>query len=115
MATFKVFQIQLTDSEIDQINAAGDHFAVPKNKVRMGLQFNDEPQELVNEGFEKGYFDHVSNIIADSLEGVFHVGNVGPEASIERLAPMHSVSVGDVIEDENGDRHMVASFGFTQV
>ena len=70
---------------------------------------------LVKEAFEKGYYEHVSNITADSLEGVFHVGNMGPEENIERFAPMHSLSVGDVVLDENGMYHMVASFGFDAV
>ena len=41
---------------------------------------------------------------------------MGPEESIERLGKMHSVSVGDVIRDnEMGTYHMVDSYGFTQL
>jgi hypothetical protein len=46
---------------------------------------------------------------------VFHTGNVGPEDRIERLAQMSSVSVGDLIVAENGERHVVASFGFKEI
>ena len=35
-----------------------------------------------------------------------------PEENIQRLSPMYSVSVGDIIEDESGVKNVVASFGF---
>ena len=114
---YKIFQINLTDAEIDAINAAGDHGADPKNVLRMKIEMSHGKPvgELVKEAFEKGYYEHVSNITADSLEGVFHVGNMGPEENIERFKPMHSVSVGDVVLDQDGMFHMVASFGFDAV
>ena len=122
---YKIFQINLTDDEIDTINAAGDHDAVPKNKLRLDIMtismlkhemsFGKSVGHLVKEAFEKGYYEHVSNITADSLEGVFHVGNMGPEENIERFLPMHSLSVGDVVEDAEGVRHVVASFGFEEI
>lgn len=114
---YKIFQINLTDAEIDAINAAGDHGAVPKNKLRLDIEMSHGKPvgDLVKEAFEKGYYEHVSNITADSLEGVFHVGNMGPEENIERFKPMHSVSVGDVVLDQDGMFHMVASFGFDAV
>lgn len=117
MAVYKIWQINLTDAEIDTINAAGDHGAVPKNVLRMKIEtsFGKPVGHLVKEAFEKGYYRHVSNITANSLEGAFEVGNIGPEANIERFAPMHSLSVGDVVLDQDGMFHMVASFGFDAV
>ena len=114
MAVYKIWQINLTDEEIDTINAIGDHGAVPKNLLRMKIEmsFGKPVGDLVKEAFEKGYYEHVSNITADSLEGVFEIGNIGPEENIERFAPMHSLSVGDVVLDQDGMFHMVASFGF---
>jgi hypothetical protein len=115
---YKIFQINLTDEEIDTINAADDHGAVPKNVLRMKIDmpFGEmDIKPLVAEAFELGYYEHVANITADGLEGVFHVGNMGPEENIQRFLPMHSVSVGDVVEDENGVRHVVASFGFEEI
>ena len=114
---YKIFQINLTDAEIDTINESGSHSAVHKNVLRLDIEmsFGKPVGQLVKEAFEKGYYEHVSNITADSLEGVFHVGNMGPEENIERFLPMHSLSVGDVVEDAAGKRHMVASFGFEEV
>ena len=114
MKTFKIFQINFTDAEVDVINSNGSS---GKYVLRMKIEmsFGKPVGHLVKEAFEKGYYEHVSNITADSLEGVFHVGNMGPEENIERFAPMHSVSVGDVVMDEDGMYHMVASFGFEPV
>ena len=46
---------------------------------------------------------------------MFEVGNIGPEENIERLAPMFSVSVGDVVEDPAGKKFVCASFGWNEV
>lgn len=108
---YKLYQIHLTDAEVDQVNAEG-HNSVPKQKLKLDMSFNDNVAELAKEAMDKGYYTHVSNIEAEGLEGVFEVGNIGPESSIERLAPMYSVSVADVVETPEGVRHVVASVGF---
>ena len=50
---------------------------------------------------------------ADDLNHVFEVGNIGPEDRITRFASMFYSSVGDIIEDEAGNRWMIAGVGFT--
>jgi hypothetical protein len=57
----------------------------------------------------------VAVIEADSLSQVFEIGNIGPEENIERLARMHSVSVGDVIVSDSGDAVYVAPVGFKAI
>ena len=56
MKTFKIFQIHLTDAEVDAVNEAGDHFAVPKQAARVRLQFGtDNPKaadDLVKKIFD---------------------------------------------------------------
>jgi hypothetical protein len=115
---YKIFQIQLTDAEVAMINANG-HDSVPKQKLRLDISMScGEPVDgLVKEAIAADYYTHVGNITANDLEDVFNVGNIGPEESIERLVPvrMSSLSVGDVVEDENGVRHVVASFGFEEI
>ena len=111
---YKLYQIQLTDQEVDKINAEG-HNSVPKHRLKLDMSFNDNVAELAKEAMDKGYYTHVSNIEAEGLEGVFEVGNIGPESSIERLGRMHSVSVADVVECADGTRHVVASVGFEQL
>ena len=111
---YKLYQIQLTEAEYNKINAEG-HNSVPKHKAKLDMSFNDNVAELASDAFSKGYYTHVSNIEAEGLEGVFEVGNIGPESSIERLGKMHSVSVADVVETPEGVRHVVASVGFEQL
>ena len=110
---YKLHQIHLTDAEVDQVNESG-HDSVHKQKLKLDMNFGDTPV-VAREAMDLGYYNQVALIEADSLEGVFHVGNVGPEESITRLGRMHSVSVGDVVEDEQGVQSVVASFGFRQL
>ena len=116
MSKFKVYQIQLTDAEVAMINANG-HDSVPKQKLRLdiSMSFGEPIGGLVKEALAADYYTHVGNITANDLEDVFNVGNIGPEENIERLDRMSSLSVGDVVEDEDGVRHVVASFGFEEV
>ena len=124
MKTFKIFQIHLTEAEVDVINETGDHFAVPKQAARVRLQFGtDNPKaadDLVNDAFKNGFFKYVGNIRANDLEGAFETSNVGPEENIERFSSwpgrsMTSISVGDVILDEDGKYWLTASVGFQEI
>jgi hypothetical protein len=115
MAQFKLYQIHLTDAEIDLINAEG-HDAVHKQSLKLDMNLRKtDTGAVASDAFNRGYYTHVSNITADDLNGVFHIGNMGPEENIERLAPMYSCSVGDIIEDEVGNKQVVANFGFAEV
>jgi|TARA_B110000908_G_C10211605_1_gene430548 hypothetical protein len=114
MQTFKLFQIKLSDADVDLINAKG-HDAVPHHKAKLDMQFSKSIASKAGKAIADGYYSHVANITADTLEGVFHVGNMGPEENIERLNEMHSVSVADVVQDSNGIMHVVADFGFEKV
>jgi len=61
-------------------------------------------------------YDTVCTIIAKNLDEVFEIGNIGPEEKITRLNTMHSVSVGDIIEDSTtGKRYVVSPFGFKEL
>ncbi len=112
---YKVYQIQLTDAEIDLINEKG-HDAVHKQSLKLDMNFRKNDKGVVaGDAVRRGYYTHVANINADTLEGVFHVGNMGPEENIERMSRMHSISVGDIVEDETGKQSVVASFGFKEV
>jgi len=63
----------------------------------------------------RGFYGHVADLATDDLDMAFQIGNIGPEASITRHAPMHSVSVGDVLVREDGSAVIVASFGFNAI
>jgi hypothetical protein len=58
----------------------------------------------------------VALINGKTLDDVFTIGNIGPESSIERVEPMHSVSVGDIIQDViDGKTYVVAKYGFEEI
>jgi hypothetical protein len=105
---YKVHQIRLTDNEIVLVNLNG-HGSVPKQKAQLAVYAGRWEPEY------RKHYKHVGTIIASSLEHVFEIGNIGPEDAIVRHPAMHSISVGDIIEDASGQEHMVASFGFTEL
>jgi hypothetical protein len=98
---YTVHQINLSD---DQFNAHRDAY--------LDTTFRPTVESIIA---ARGLYAPVAEITADSLSQVFDIGNIGPESSIKRLAPMHSISVGDVIVDENGHAVFVAPVGFVRV
>lgn len=114
---YQILQIKITDAEADLINETGDFNAVPKFKAQcdMRVKFDGDITEVARPAFDAGYYTHVANITACDLPGVFETGNIGPEENIERLDRMHSISVGDIIIDENNIVWVVANFGFEEV
>ena len=114
---YQVLQIHVTDAEVDLINETGDFNAVPKftAQLKMRRQFDGNIAEIAKNAFNSGYFTHVANITASDLDHVFQISNMGLEENIERLDRMHSVSVGDIIIDENNIVWVVANFGFEEV
>jgi hypothetical protein len=58
----------------------------------------------------------VALVNAKTLDDVFNVGNIGPESKIERVESMHSVSVGDIIQDVIDNKtFVVAKYGFEEI
>lgn len=112
---YTVYQISYTDSDIDAINAGVSN---PKRDIKsdMTMDFSGEKTVgLAEKALYEGLYTGVAKIEANDLDQVFEIGNIGPEENIQRLERMHSISVGDIIEDEDGNRHVVASFGFKEV
>lgn len=105
---FKVYQIQLDEKLVDLINKEG-FGCHEKATAYADAQFGNIDAAVAK--FDQCY-THVANIIADDLEHVFEVGNIGPEDRIERLSQMSSLSVGNIVEDADGNRSVVANFGF---
>lgn len=115
---FAVYQIQLTEAQVNTVNETGDFSAVPAFKYMTDMRMDFPGHKiggLADEAFEAGLYTHVANITADSYEDVFEIGNIGPEQNIERLTRMSSVSVGDLIIAEDGSMAVVASCGFTLI
>ena len=104
----KLFQINLTRDEVNEINRAVDPFSIPKYKAYSDAQcFGRFPG--------RDFYEHVADLATADLEEAFHIGNMGPEERITRRARMHSVSVGDVLVTEAGDAFIVMACGFAPV
>ena len=107
---YEIFQIQLTNAQIDEVNTSKDY---PEFYTKyLNTTFRPSADRIVS---ARDMYSKVAVIEATSLEDVFDIGNIGPESAIERLAPMHSLSVGDVVVDESGKAMFVDSFGFGEV
>ena len=94
----KLFQIVIDRHMSDLINAEGwDCHSTAKSKM---AAMNGDPRlAIANE-----CYTHVADIVADDIDHAFEAGNIGPA---DRVIPvegtkMHSVSVGDVLQDSEG-------------
>jgi len=104
----KVFQIVIDKDLSDLINSEGWDCHV-KAKAFTLAQNGDAKIALQN-----GCYTHVANIVADDINHAFEAGNIGPEDRIERLAQMRSVSVGDILVDDEG-AWLVMPVGYREV
>jgi hypothetical protein len=103
MRKFYLFQVNLSDEQYENIELREKYLdIIMKPRV-----------ESVRSA--EAMYEMVAEIDAEDLDGVFQIGNIGPEENIKRLKPMHSVSVGDVILDDKGNANYVDCFGFGTV
>ena len=106
----KVYQIQLTDAEINQINLIG-WTATPKTKAYADRSFEDM---FKSENFQ--YYTHVANVDVDGFEQAFRAMNLWQDDEnfdrVEKLGACYSMSVGDIVADHDGKLYRCASFGF---
>lgn len=110
MNKFEVLQINLSREQIDQVNSSD---AYPEFYTKyLNTTFRPTAEAIVTAA---NMYQKVAVITAENFEDVYTVGNIGPEEQIERLAPMHSVSVGDVVIREDGVTMYVDSYGFKQL
>jgi len=107
----KVYQIQLTDAEIEAVNNG---------------ETSDRIQAYFDRSFERTfkaenfqYYTHVANVDVDGFEQAFEAMNLWQESSlfnrVEKLEGCSSMSVGDIVADHDGTLYRCASFGFTKL
>ena len=103
----KVYQIQLTDAEVDMVNTIGWD-ATPRTQAYADRSFE---RTFKVENFK--HYDHVANVDTNDMEDAFGLMNLwNDESKVERLGPCSSMSVGDILEVD-GKFYRCASFGFT--
>lgn len=113
MNTFFLYQANLTDEQIAELNAHG-WAAHPAYAHIIASLYEDEAWERVQAAL--GYYSHVANVEAANVEGVFETTNIGPEEAITRHRPMKSGAVGDVVYDmTNGEMFICCSWGWYQM
>lgn len=102
----KVYQIRLTNEEVDAINRDE---TFPKAKAFFDREFT---RTFDAANFQ--YYTHVANVATDDMEEAFRAMNHWYDAAeVEKVATWcTSMSVGDILELENGERYRCASFGF---
>ena len=106
---FTVYQNDLSEIQ-DLINSEGWDCHV-KAVCHIQASIYDNAQIAVMH-FDSCY-KKVAEVVADDLEHVFEVGNIGPEDRITRFDKMNSISVGDIIADADGVCSVVNNVGFT--
>jgi len=98
MAIFKVMQINLSDQQVNEVNLASkDGETLPEYYTRRSAATASPSHRTITEAWD--LYNTAAYIEAEDLDEVFEIGNIGPEDSISRAGPMHSISVGDVIID----------------
>ena len=107
---YKVLQIRYTDAEVDMIN---EGVIVRKHTLKSYMS-GKRVIPNATKAMELGYYDHVLTIDGTNLEDVFYKGNFAHNhiRDIEVHDSFSSVSVGDVIVDENDWAFVVDTFGF---
>jgi len=102
----KVYQIQLTDAEIAAVNNG-------ETSDRIKAYFDRSFERTFKvENFQ--YYDHVANVDTNDMEEAFAAMNLWEGATVEKLGPCSSMSVGDILEVD-GKLFRCASFGFDQI
>jgi hypothetical protein len=100
----KVYQIALTDAEIDMINSG---------------ETSDRVKAYFDRGFEGKfkaenfqYYTHVATVDTRDMEKAFEYMNLWNSDKVQKITrAVSSMSVGDILES-NGQLYYCASFGF---
>ena len=108
---FKLYQIVIDSQLSNLINSEGWDCHIDALSYRQASE-GDPSFGIIND-----CYTHVADLVCDDLDHCFEVGNVGPEDRFVKKVGVNrtSVSVGDLILDEDGLLHLVDSIGFRNV
>ena len=108
---FKLYQIVIDSQLSNLINSEGWDCHIDALSYRQASE-GDPSFGIIND-----CYTHVADLVCDDLDHCFEVGNVGPEDRFVKKVGVNrtSVSVGDLLEDEDGLLHLVDSIGFRNV
>ena len=111
----KIHQIQLTEAQVNLINADG-HDAVPAQSAKLAVScFGAEKFESENFAF----YTEAYQVHTDDKNLAFEVTNLWEDKSrhfVEVIGDRgYSTSIGDILEMDNGEFFMVEPCGFAQI
>lgn len=106
MRCFQLYQPHLSNEQITKLNGPhggwnSDPIFAHYTDINMGSLCGKWSDQLAMDGAQHGLYKYVADIEAETLEQVFEIGNIGPERFITRRARMTSVSIGNVVKDQN--------------
>ena len=109
----KIHQIQLTEAQIDIINA-DSHDAVPAQSAKLAVSFFGA-DKFKAENF--AFYTEAFQVHTDDKNLAFEYTNLwNNQYFVEVIGDRnHSTSVGDILEMDNGDFFMIDPCGFTQI
>lgn len=115
---FAIYQFNLSREAANRINEVG--FNGDLGEFAADAKIQRDVKFFGSERWEPkmaSRYNLVARCEADNLDQVFHMGNgYGDQDKIERLERMHSVSVGDLVEDvETGELFMCDPEGWTSI
>jgi hypothetical protein len=100
----KVYQIALTDAEVDMINSGETSDRI---KAYFDRSFDGT---FKAENFQ--YYTHVATVDTNDMEKAFEYMNLWNSDKVQKVTRLvSSMSVGDILE-YNGQLYRCASFGF---
>lgn len=108
---FKVYQIVLSNADVENINKSTQ----PITEFPIYAAYCKASLGDVIKGIEGGFYSYVGDIDTDDLEDAFFISNTCVESKINRIGNMTSLSVGNILADENDECFVVKSFGFEKL
>lgn len=111
----EAYQIILTKEDHDFINLKRWSDAAKESpKINAYLIMNGINPVFQPEFFE--YYTHVANVETDDLERTFDILNDHGQGGFTKINDqMRSLSVGDILIDEDHQAHLVSSVGFVDI
>ncbi len=105
-----IYQIRLTDEQIDRVNLSGFD-AVPEAHARITMQLG----ALKWKDEYSKFYTRVYEVATDDLDEAFELTNLWEDESrITRFQRGSSTSVGDILV-KDGDCYIVDAFGFANI
>jgi hypothetical protein len=104
----KVYQIQLTNAEIDMINSGET-----SDRIKAYFDRSWPMSTFKAENFQ--YYTHVATVDTRDLEKAFEYMNLWNSDKVQKVtSTVSSMSVGDILE-YNGTKFRCATFGFEEI